>query len=205
MLKVNNLCAVCQSIKADPKLLESIFKTKYYLRGSGQSLMSLHDDYKNLFSYKSLRNHCEKHQFMSEDQFTKRHLSTIAKKAEQNIVRRAFESKQVFDDVIGEGMQRLADGEMEINANHLLRAAELKKSFQLKEQDQQLAMMEMVYHFSSGENKESRAYDKRVVEGETVSDYNPTAELADDPERRTVQASTFYQSLTGDAAPPRAN
>lgn len=202
MLKRKETCAVCKQIKETPKLLDDIFNTSFYLKSSGKSLMQLHADYRDKFSYKSLRNHVAKHQFMSEDQYTKRHLNKIAKDSERRIIKQAIDSKSVFDEVIGRGMEALQAGEIEVSTNHLLKAAELKKNFQLKEQDQQLAMMEMVYHFASGENTESGAYDRRIIEGETAESYDPATELADDSERRTAQSRAFYESLTGDAPAP---
>lgn len=200
MLKRKETCAVCKQIKDTPKLLDEIFNTTFYLKTAGKSLMQLHKDYEDKFSYKSLRNHVQKHQFMSEDQYTKRHLNKIAKDSERQIINRAIESKTVFDEIIGRGMQDLQDGKLDVNTGHLLKAAELKKNFQLKEQDQQLAMMEMVYHFASGENKESGAYDRRIIEGQTAESFDPTEELTDDSERRTAQSRAFYESLTRDAA-----
>lgn len=205
MLKAKQTCAVCKQIKQTPKLLDEIFNTTFYLKTAGTSLMQLHKGYEDKFSYKSLRNHVQKHQFISETQFTKQHLNKIAKDSERTLIKQAIESKAVFDEVIGRGMEALQAGELDINASHLLKAAELKKNFQLKEQDQQLAMMEMVYHFASGENKESGAYDRRIIEGQTVESYDPTQELTDDSERRTAQSRAFYESLTGDAAPPRSD
>lgn len=201
MLKTKDNCGVCKAIKDNPKLVDEIFNTTYYLKTAGKSLRKVHEANQDKFSYKSLRNHVEKHQAMSEATFTKQHLNRIAKESEKQIIKRAIESKEVFDEVIGQGMQALAEGRLDVSTTHLLKAAELKKNFQLKEQDQQLAMMEMVYHFASGENKESGAYDRRIIEGETAESFDPTQELTDDSERRTAQSRAFYQSLAGDAAP----
>lgn len=205
MIKYHKLCKVCAAIKDDKRLVQDIFNTKFYLKTTGLSLQKLQEQHTDKFSYPTLLNHVKKHQFMSEVDYTKRHLNTISKQAEQSIIRRAIESKEVFDEVIGKSMEKLQAGEMELNANHLLRAAELKKNFQLKEQDQQLAMMEMVYHFTSGENTESRAYDRRIVEGQAVEAYDPAAELTDDTSRREMESRAFYQSLAGDTAPSGAN
>lgn len=205
MLKKKPTCAVCKAIKDDGRLLQDIYNTKHYLKTKGLSLLQFHELHKDQFSYKSLRNHVLKHQFISEDDYTKRHLNRIAKESEQKIVRRAVESREVFDEVIGKGMEELQKGNLEVTTTHLLSAAKMKKEFQLKEQDQQIAMMEMVYHFASGENKESQAYDRRIIEGQAVEDYDPTAELTDDSERRTAQSRDFYESLAGDTPSSRTN
>lgn len=204
MLKYNKRCKVCLAVKGNTRLLNDIFNSSFYLgRGRGKSLQVLAQE--NGFNYEPLRNHCHRHQFMSETDYTNRSLNKIAKAAEQSIIKRTIESKEVFDEVIGRGMERLQSGELEVDTKDLINAAKLKKDFQLKEQDQQLAMMEMVMHFASGENNESKAYDRRVVSGQTVADYDPATDAPEDTDRRTEQSRSFYQSLAGDAAPPRAD
>lgn len=208
MLKYKAKCDTCKAVKEDPNVLEEIFQTRFYINRKGApSLQSIADKYQDKFSYPSLKNHVKNHQFMSEEEYTRRSLNNVAKKAEQSIIRKAIESNQVFDEVIGRGMELLQQGELDVKTRDLLKAAELKKGFQLKEQDQQMAMMEMVFYFSSGENDKGKslAYDRRVIEGEAVEHYDPTNESPADIERRTAQSSSFYQSLTGDAAAPGTN
>jgi hypothetical protein len=206
MLKYNSRCNVCLAVKDNTRLLNEIFNSSFYLgRGAGPSLQSIAKKYEKLFKYVNLTNHCKKHQFISDKDFTNRSLNKIAKDAEHSIIKRSIESKQVFDEVIGRGMEDLQSGKLTVDTKDLLNAAKLKKDFQLKEQDQQLAMMEMVMHFASGENNESKAYDRRVVSGQTVADYDPADGVTADFERRKAQSSAFYQSLAGDASPPRAD
>lgn len=199
MIKYVSSCAVCKAIKGNKKLIDELYGTRFYLKTSGISLSEFHRRYSDKFSYPSLTNHVKKHQFISEVAFTNRHLAQASQKAERTLIRQAIESREVFDEVIGQGMEKLQSGEMEINTDQLLKAAALKKNFQLKEQDQQLAMMEMIYHFASGENNRSQAYDRRIAEGKEVEDYDPSIDLAEDSDRRTEQSRTFYQSLAGDA------
>lgn len=208
MLKFNKRCTTCVAVKEDEKLLKEIFNSKFYVgRADAPSLQSIANKYKDKFSYVSLQNHVKRHQFMSETDFTKRRLQQVAKDAEKSIIRKTIESTDVFNEVIGKGMEALQNGELNIQTRDLLKAAELKKGFQLKEQDQQLAMMEMVFHFTSGEadNLKSRAYDRRTIEGEAVEHYDPADESTADIERRTAQSSSFYESLAGDAPSPGTN
>jgi len=208
MLKFQPKCKVCVAVKDNERLLNEIFRSKFFIRGGdGYSLAQLADKYEAKFSYDSLKNHVKKHQFLSEKQFTEQSLQAAAKKASQQIAVRAVESSQVFETIMSQGMNALEDGDMELTANHLLKAAELKKTFQLKEQDQQISMMAMVAHFASGENDagRSKAYDRRIIENEAVTDFDPTLDSPEDSDRRSAQASTFYQSLAGDAAAPGAN
>jgi len=204
MLKYNKKCSTCIAIQEDKSLIDEIFSSKFYMQKKGApSLQSIADKYGDKFSYQSLKTHVTRHQFMSEAQFTKRHLEQLAKKSEQQVIKRVIESNDVFNTVIQQGMVNLEAGELKVDTKDLLNAAKLKKDFQLKEADQQLAMAQMVYHFASGENDKgkSRAYDRRIIDGEAVEHYDPAAESTADFERRADQSRAFYQSLTGDATP----
>lgn len=163
------------------------------------------DKYSSLFSRDSLNNHVRRHQFLSDDAFTDRKLKEVAKKAQSDIMKKSFESRQVFDSIITQGMIGLENGDLKVDTKDLLTAAKLKKDFQLKEQDQSLAMAEMMWHFASGEDNRSEAYDRRIIEGQAVTDYDPSEESPSDSERRAAQSRSFYQSLAGDSSASRAD
>jgi len=208
MLKTSKRCDVC-SLVTDHRndvLLNKIANSAHFMKG-GQSLKDLQAEYADRFSYRSLLNHVKKHQFLSDDDFTKRHLNQIVKKAEAQVLRRNIESKEVWDEVITKGMEKLQNGEMFMKTADLLKAAKDKSDFNLKSKDQQLAMMDMVWHFTSGENnrEDRKPYDSRIVEGTAVTDFDPAAEPAGDTERRADESRSFYQSLAGDAPSPGTN
>lgn len=207
MIKFRKNCPVCTAIKGNAVLTNRIYNSAFFMKGKGESLLQIAEDNKGSFSYHSLKNHVKKHQFLSEEDFTKRHLNHIAQTAEKTMLKRAIESKQVWDEVISVGMQRLQEGELKFTAGHLLKAAKDKSDFEFKQKDQQLVLMEMVAHFASGEynREDSRPYDRRIVEGEAVTDFDPAARITDDSERRENESRSFYQSLAGDAATPRAD
>jgi len=205
MLKFTKNCKVCVAVKDNKLLLEEIFNSKYYLKTRGKSLLKIADEHRDLFRYESLKNHVAKHQFISDVDFTNRHMAQMAQKAERQVIKQAIESKTVFDEIINQGMEELQSGNLSVDTKDLLQAAKLKKEFQLKEQDQELAMAEMMWHFASGENNRSEAYDRRVIEGEAVTSFDPASDLAEDFDRRKVQSRTFYQSLAGDAPTPRSD
>ena len=199
MLKTNKICKVCQQVKKNDKLLKRIYDSRVYIRG-GESLTSIWEDYPDKFTLQSLRNHTKKHQFLDGEDFSKRHLQQIAKKAEQNIVKKQFESKEVWDKVIEEGMIRLETGELQMKTADLLKAAKDKSDFELKKKDQELAMAEMIYHFASGESTESKAYDsRRIIEGQTTeNNHHSTGATGLNNEGEDGQ-SPVYHTITWDA------
>jgi hypothetical protein len=207
MIKYKKSCKVCAAIKNNKRLLNEIYNTKYYLKTRGPSLSQVSQSYPHLFTYDSLKNHVKKHQFINADDYTERHLNAVAKQAEDKALQRVIQSSEVFNEVIGMGMEKLQAGEMQIKVKDLISAAKYKKEFELKEKDQEIAMIDMVMHFASGENDkvESGKYDRRIIEGQAVTDYDPTEESPADIERRADQSSSFYQSLAGDAPSPRAD
>ena len=204
MLKLNKLCNVCKQIEHNKKLVKDIYNTKFYLRSSSVSLKALWEDYSaahgSQFSYEALLNHCKKHQFMNEKDFASRELRQIATKAEKDILKRQIESKEVWDSVINKGMARLENDEMPMKTADLLKAAKDKSDYELKVKDQELAMMEMVMFFASGEATEAKKYDKRIIEGEAVTDFDPTVGIAEDSEAGTDGPSGVYYPPAWDAA-----
>lgn len=201
MLKPNKLCNVCKAVKESRTILNDIYESSYYMKHSKTSLMQVHEKYKDKFSYRSLRLHVKNHQFMSEEDFNARHLRQLAKQAEKKILKRRIEASDVFVEVMEEGMQQLKDGNMTIRASDLIAAAKHKKEFELKEKDQQIAMAEMMWHFASGENEESRSYDRRFVEGKAVTDFDPTEALTGDSEAGADGPSGIHYPDAWDATP----
>ncbi len=211
MLKTNKKCNVCILIRdgRNKSLLNRIYNSKYYMK-TGESLIKIAEDYPDKFQYANLLNHCKKHQFLSEEDFTNRHLGGIVKKAEAQMMKRAIESTHVWDSIIDQGMESLESGGLTVTANHLLKAAKDKQDYQFKKKDQQLAMMEMVYHFASGENKQelSKPYDeakldehnRQFIEGETLPDNNPPKGTPDSPGPGTNQPGGIHYPPAWNAA-----
>lgn len=195
------MCKVCKAVKGNKALLNEIYNTAFYM-GKGESLQKLHSRYSDLFAYNALRTHVQKHQFIDGEDFTNRQLNSIAKKAESQMIKKAIASKEVWDEVINQGMTKLESGEMDINANQMLLAARDKSNFELKQKDQEITMMEMVYHFASGENnrEHTRAYDsRRIVEAETVSDNHTTEKSTGNSEAREGRSSSVHYPPAWDA------
>lgn len=202
MLKLNKLCKVCDEVKENTSLLNRIYNSKFYLKSSKESLLQIQEEYADVFSYRSLLNHVKKHQFMSEGDFKDRHLRKIAKDAEKKILKRQIESKEVWDEVINQGMEKLQSGELTMRTADLLKAAKDKSDHEMKVKDQQLAMAEMMWFFASGENNESRSYDRRIVEGKTVTDFDPSEVSTGDTDSRQDGPSNLHNAVTWDALTP---
>jgi hypothetical protein len=203
MLKPHKLCKVCQECQKNPKLLKDIYNSTAFLKTSSLTLLQIHKEYTqvhgNKFAYPALRGHVKKHQFMSEADYTNRHLRQIATNAEKSVLKQKLDSMQVWDKVIDEGMDRLNNGELVMKTSDLLKAAKDKSDYELKTKDQQLAMMEMVMYFASGENNESDKYDRRNVEAKTVQNIHPASEFTEDTGDGADGPSGIYYPPAWDA------
>lgn len=202
MIKTKVNCAVCRTIKAQPKntggrLAKRIYESRYFMPSSTYSLSDIAREYKDKFSYESLLNHCKKHQALTEADFSERHLRETAKQAEKSLLKEAITSQQVWNTVIQKGMEDLNDGKIQVSANHLLSAARDKSNWEVKHADQQLAMMDMVYAFASGEGLPNGVRRDDAIEGEVVTDGTPEGDRS-----REERSRAFYQSLAGDAPAP---
>lgn len=96
-------------------------------------------------------------------------------------------------------MEALEAGELKVDTKDLLRAAQLKKEFQLKERDQEMAFAEMIYHFASGENKESRSYDRKFVEGTAVTNHDAAPGATGVDRAGADGPGPVYHTITWDA------
>ena len=99
-------------------------------------------------------------------------------------------------------MEKLQSGELTMRTADLLKAAKDKSDHEMKVKDQQLAMAEMMWFFASGENNESRSYDRRIIEGKAVTDFDPTEESTGDSDSRSNGPSNLHNAVTWDALTP---
>jgi hypothetical protein len=198
------LCKVCQACIANPELLDDIYKSSYFMGNTGKNLQMITKEQDGKFGYNSLLKHVKKHQTIQSEEYTDRRLKAIAKKANNRVARKELQANAVWDEVMEAGIEQLRSGEMKIKAADLLKATKDKSDTQLKKKDQEIATIEMVMHFASGESErlESKKYDRRVVEGETVTSYDPTRDASADNQRRQNESRGFYQSLAGNTFAP---
>lgn len=209
MLKPHSRCPVCKECQKNPKLLKDIYNSTAFLKTSSLTLLQIFKEYTQIhgevFGYRNLLNHTKKHQFMNEHDYTNRHLKQLAHSAEKSVLRQKLDSMQVWDKVIDEGMDRLSSGDLSMKTSDLLKAAKDKSDFELKTKDQQLAMMEMVMYFASGENNESDKYDRRAVTATKVQDKRPATEFTEDTDGGEGGPGGVYYPPAWNAAPWRTS
>lgn len=205
MIKTHKLCAVCNTILSQPKkwegrLAKRIYGSRQYTPSSDYRLSDVAREYQDKFSYESLLNHCKKHQFISTKDFDERHLRQTAREAEKVILKNAITSQDVWAKVIDKGMEDLEGGKMRLSATHLLAAARDKSNFDIKFAGQQMALMDMVAAYASGEKlPEGVKENGYVIEGELAGG------VGDTDSAREVRSRAFLQRIAGDAAPSGAD
>lgn len=202
MIKTKKNCAVCQTILSQPKkwegrLARRIYGSRYYIHSSDYTLADIAREYKGYFSYESLNNHCKKHQALNEADLNNRQLRQVTNELKKKQINQAIKSTEVWDTVISKGMEDLNEGKMKLNPTHLLAAARDKSNFEIKHADQQLAMMDMVYAFASGEGTPNNVRRDDAIEGEVIAEGTPESDRS-----REERSRAFYESLTGDSAAP---
>lgn len=206
MIKTSKKCKVCKTILSQPKkwegrLAKQIYGSRFYTPASEYSLKKIAADYKGHFTYEGLLNHCKKHQSISEQDYNDRQLRQTAAQAEKALLKKAIKSTEVWDTVITEAMEKLQNGQLPISTNHLLQAARDKSNYEFKATDQQMQMMDMVFHFASGEapaSLDESESNREVIDVEATVSGDPEQDF----ERRAAQSRSFYQSLAGDAPTP---
>lgn len=207
MLKPHKLCKVCQEIERNPKLEKEIYNTTYYLKSATMTLRRFVSLESHPFNYENLLNHVHKHQFMNNTDFKNRSLRGIKQTHKELTTEGTMVVKatEVWDGVMQKGMEELQEGNMSIKASDLLMAAKGKSDYELKVKDQEMQFMEMMWFFASGENKESRSYDRRIIEGKEAEDFNPALESSEDSGRGTDRPSGVYYPPSWDAATSGSN
>ena len=158
MLVLEKRCVVCKAVKTNKPLLKRIYESSWFIPHSKDTLRAIQADYKNVISYESLLNHVKKHQFIDSQDYTEKMLAYEDKKAERNAVQKAVKAQDAVQSIIEKGMERLESGEITVDTNQLIRASQVKLSADAKAKDQELATIEMVAHFLSGENASDRVY-----------------------------------------------
>jgi len=205
MIKTHKLCAVCQTILSQPKkwegrLAKRIYGSRQYTPSSEYTLADVAREYKDKFSAESLYNHAKKHQFLSTKDFDERHLRQTAREAEKAILKTAVTAQQVQQQVMEVGMERLKSGEMRLSASNLLAAARDKSNYDIKFAGAQMALMDMVAAYASGEKlPEGVKENSHVIEGELAGG------TGDADTTREIRSRAFYQRIAGDAAAPRTD
>lgn len=212
-IRYEGRCKICKLSKIDKQLKRRIFESTYYNDNGLESLASIHRDYKSAFAYNRMLHHCKKHIVMTDkerESLNKKYQNSneptkALSNTEPNQPPTLQTSKpgmedEVLSQVMDMGLQDLKDGKLQIRTGDLINAAKTKAELGLKRKDQELKIQEMIWHFASGENERQKAYDERIIEGETATTYDATAITAENARRREAWPRPIHQRDAGDAA-----
>lgn len=156
MLVIEKRCAICKAVKQNKQLLQRIYDSSWFVPHSTESIAEIAETY-GLY-YRGLLNHVKRHQFIDSQDYTDKMLQQVDKQAEKKAVQRAVRATDAVQSIIDKGMSRLENEEITVDTNQLLRASQVKLTQEAKQKDQELATIEMVAHFLSGENAGDRVY-----------------------------------------------
>lgn len=158
MLVLDKRCTTCKAVKKNKLLLKRIYDSSWFVPYSKDTLKDICKDYHPVITYDSLLNHVKRHQFIDSQDYTEKMLEKTDKEAEKSAVQKAVKAVDAVQKIIEIGSQRLEDGEITVDTNQLIRASQVKMAADAKQKDQELATIEMVAHFLSGENASDRVY-----------------------------------------------
>lgn len=156
MLVFQKRCKICHLVRKNKPLLERIYNSSYFVPHGRESLRMIAMD--TGITYNSLKIHVNRHQFIDSTQYTEKMLEQADKDAEKKAVKRAVRAVDAVQTVIDKGMERLENGDITVDTNQLIRASQVKIAQEGKQKDQELATIEMVAHFLSGEGASDRVF-----------------------------------------------
>lgn len=173
-LKANLKCHVCKLIvDNDKRLLERINHSKQFVAG-GESLVSIHADYSNQFSYKSLFTHVHKHQAPNKKTLRKKvaaieskqalaEITTAETKRKVNIFRRdgfrdgyaelgpigAYEGNQTATrgQLIDKLLSMAMEGQIKWSGGNLVSLLAQEQKAEEAAKDREFELMKMVNHW----------------------------------------------------------
>jgi len=208
-LRLSDKCPVCVRIKKDAKLKKRIWESRKFNKHDkgAEPISHIVQDYK--FKSRSMDNHLASHQTLSPKQMTDNELNRIVKRSQATEVIENNQGRQdaeaVWDEVITLAREGIANGDIKLNANHLLKAAKDKTDYQIKKTGQKMQYLEMIAHFASGEYIGSTQYDRRAIEGETAANNDIAAITTGSAFEGAFRPDTVHNGDVGDAITPRAS
>ena len=154
-IKFVTQCKVCKKIRAEEaagssKLIKRIYNSRQYVKG-GESLKSIAKDYQKDFQYQTLYKHSRMHQAATEDDLTTARLNRIHKTTVNAQIDKLVRHQDVRQEIMSRGMEQIESGEIKLNANAVLSAANKEADIESKQKDQAIELMKMVQAFQSGE------------------------------------------------------
>ncbi len=154
-IKFVTMCKVCKKIRAEEaggstKLIKRIYNSRQFVKG-GESLRAIARDYHKDFAYPSLYKHARQHQAATEEDLTAARLNRIHKESVNAHVDKLIRHQDVRQEIMSRGMEQIESGEIKLNANAVLSAANKEADIESKQKDQAIELMKMVQAFQSGE------------------------------------------------------
>lgn len=154
-IKFVTQCKVCKKIRAEEaagssKLIKRIYNSRQYVRG-GESLKAIAKDYQKYFEYPSLYKHSRTHQAATEDDLSTARLNRIHKTTVNAQIDKLVRHQDVRQYIMDKGMEGIEAGDIKLNANAVLSAANKEADIESKQKDQAIELMKMVQAFQSGE------------------------------------------------------
>lgn len=154
-IKFVTQCKVCKKIRAEEaagtsKLIKRIYNSRQYVKG-GESLKQIAKDYQKDFQYQTLYKHSRMHQAATEDDLTTARLNRIHKTTVNAQIDKLVRHQDVRQEIMSRGMEQIESGEIKLNANAVLSAANKEADIESKQKDQAIELMKMVQAFQSGE------------------------------------------------------
>jgi NurA-like 5'-3' nuclease len=164
MLVIEKKCKVCQTVKANKQLLKRIYESSYFVPHSKDTLFQISEA--TGIHYRGLLNHVKKHQFIDSQDYQEAMLQKADKDAEKKAVTKAVRGHSAVQTIIDRGAERLANKEIDVNTDQLLRASQLQMQADEKKKDQDLMAASLAF-FMSGE---SQTNERLYVDAEPTND-----------------------------------
>lgn len=205
-------CDVCKLSLKKKDLHQRILNSRKFFPSNKQAetIQAIADSYK--IGYISLIRHIKNHVAINPEEVLEAEMQRLANRADAQNKLEAMPTysagpvpTDVWNDVIEKAKEGLEDGTIKLTANHLLKAAKDKSDFEIKKKNQDMAIQEMMWHFASGEALGATKYDRRIIEGGTGEDYDPTSVFAAIADTGEERSSGVHPGATGDAPAPRTN
>lgn len=155
MLVIAKQCTVCKAVKTNKPLLQRIYDSSWFVPGSKDTLKDIALSYQ--LPYQAIRNHVKKHQFIDSADYQEAMLDQVDKKLTKQTVAKAVQAQGAIQSILEKGQQRLDDGEITVNTDQFLRAAQIKLADEAKKKDQDMMALSLA-HFISGESQNERIY-----------------------------------------------
>jgi hypothetical protein len=155
MLVIEKKCTVCRAVKVNKQLLQRIYESSWFVPHSKDTLKDIAKQ--NNLPYQAILNHVKKHQFIDSADYQEAMLNSAVTKAEKGAIAKAVRATGAIQSIMDKGQERLDNGEITVNTDQLLRAAQIKLADESKKKDQDLMALSLA-HFISGESQNERVY-----------------------------------------------